>query len=105
MRNLYHPWITIMLLPDTVNIFFLEIILEICLNINWNKDTDGIYIKFQETYLWLYNIIYFKNKCTNEGLIYKFNKKHTEQLKFFKGLDESQLIFINNKINNNWEKE
>ena len=45
-----------------------------------------------------YNIIYFKNKCTNEGLIYKFNKKHTEQLKFFKGLDESQLIFINNKI-------
>ncbi len=46
-----------------------------------------------------YNIVYFKNRGTNQGLIYKFNKKNTEQLKFFKGLDESHLIFNNNKIN------
>lgn len=43
-----------------------------------------------------YNIVYFKYKGTNQGLLYKFNKKNSEQLKFFKGLDESHLIFNNN---------
>jgi len=46
-----------------------------------------------------YNLVYFKTNGTNEGLIYKFNKKNTAQLNFFKGLDESHLILNGNKFN------
>jgi hypothetical protein len=45
-----------------------------------------------------HNIVYFKYSGTNQGIIYKFNKNNTNQLKFFQGLDESHLIMSSDKF-------